>query len=314
MRTKVSLFALFLMLSGLSIPAHAIYLQEGPFSNDFTLSKPLDKSQFALSAQAEYADLSDINLDNYDLQPMQKQVKSQTVTVIPFKIAYGVTDNFSVRWTIPYFSEFVAGRIDPTGKAYGIGDMKFEGLYQVLNETKGLPSVGINFGTKVASGKSTFWLGKNELRAGTGSTDFFISGVFAKDFGAFTGKGLIGYYYSGVIPYFFTESILPASSINISIACSKKNGAFEYGGELWGDFAGRDLYIYKGTIPNEMGEYTETSAMYLSPYIYYAASPSLSFKGVIDIPLGSRGTYSYADMDFVYSRGVNYIIGATWTI
>jgi len=319
-RTLTIIFSC-LMIFLLVGPCFAVYQKDGYFSNDFIMSIPLSQSKVQLSAQIEYAYLNEIYTDttgddDYGFLPTQSSYSGVTATVIPLKVAYGLTDNVSVRLTVPFISWNEDSK-DPTlngpsQRGYGVGDARIEGLYQVAKETDSMPSVGINAGVKVASGKNSRWARYPELPQGTGSTDCYISGIFMKKMWGLTGKALLGYYYTGSTPY-GGGSVLPGSAIISSIACAVPAGKMEYGAEIWGSFAGKDLMVPDNSV-NYMADYTEDTVMDLSPYINFKVSDDLTLKAVLDIPINPVGTISWANNTLDNFRGVNLTLGANWMI
>jgi uncharacterized membrane protein YqaE (UPF0057 family) len=318
MKKSAFVLVVCLALVSVSVPSFAVYLREGYFSNDFIMSKNLSKSQVDLSAQIEYTDISAIYNSNTDgmFDPVHSAFKQTTLTVVPLKAAYGITDDLSVRITFPLVSWRYLLNSGAARGDYGLGDIRLEGLYNIAKENGNMPSIAVNVGVKAASGKNWNWLGKNEYPPiGTGSTDLWISGIFTKNLWGLDGKALVGYYFPGVNPSPIFN-FLPGTELlcSASLGCAK--GQLEYGGEIWGAFAGPIMAISPVTGPNQMIEDSEISKLFFSPYVNYKMSDSLLLKAVADIPFGtpaSKGlTPTFLMLDWM--RGATYTIGATWTI
>jgi hypothetical protein len=317
MKRLVVVLVLCAALVSVSVPSFAVYFREGYFSNDFIMSKNLSKSQIDLSAQLEYTNLTEIYVNNTGgiFVPAQQVFKQNTLTVVPLKMAYGITNDLSVRITLPLISWQYYMFDHPAINGYGLGDIRMEGLYNISKENGNMPSVAVNAGVKAASGKNWDLTGKNEYPTGTGSTDLWISGIFTKKLWGLDGKGLVGYYFSGTNPL-RGNNFLPGTELLCSASLSCSKGQFEYGGELWGSFAGPTKLIVPGAHPDEMVENSETSVITFSPYVNYKMSDSFLLKAVVDIPFEmpapTGGSATFLSLDIM--RGYTFTIGATWTI
>ena len=308
------LFASCLVLFLLASSSYAVYSHEGPVSNDFVLSAPLQRSQVQLSAQMQYANFAEIYAGNTDMQmePITKVLSRATLLVIPFKASYGVTDNMSLRLTAPFVSFDFVGRKPPFRQGYGLGDIRIEGVYGILKETADNPSAAVNVCVKAASGTDFDNRGVNEMPVGSGSTDWMITGIFGKELGPIDGKASIGLDFQGDYSVNGTN-VTPGTLLTFSLAGIYPSGDLQYGAELWGDFGPALTY----SRPGDRGwlKDSEWTSINISPFVCYRASPDMMLKAAIDVPVGTKATSDdSSDVMTRAFRGVNVTIGGSWTI
>lgn len=295
-------------------PAYAVYSHEGPVSNDFIMSMPLQRSQIQLSAQMEYANFAEIYAGNTDMQmePITKSLSRATLMVVPFKAAYGVTDDLSLRLTAPFVSFDFVSKKPPLTQGYGLGDIRIEGVYGLMKETADNPSAAVNVCVKAASGTAFDNRGLNEMPVGSGSTDWMITGIFGKKLGPIDGKASIGLDFQGDYAVSGTD-VTPGTLLTLSLAGIYPLGDFQYGAELWGDL-GPALTLSK---PGSSGwlEDSEWTSINISTFVCYKASPDMMLKAALDVPIGTKATVDdMSDISTRAFRGVNVTLGGSWTI
>lgn len=241
---------------------------------------------------------------------MQKRVM---LTVIPFRAAYGVTDNLSVRITVP-FIHFHYEDLDPPVQAgYGIGDYRLEGLYSILKETDSGPSTAVNLTIKPASATDWEHTGLNEWPVGSGATDWMIAGVFGKKIGPIEGKAVLGFNFRGTTLH--GDYIIPGTEFICSLAGVYPTGDYEYGAEVWGNFAPNPMVTFTVLHEDAMMEDAELRVINISPFVRYKASTDVVFKAAVDIPVATRLPFdNKSDNGLRSFRGVNVTLGGTWTI
>jgi len=292
--------------------SHAV----GYLSEDLIMSEPLPQGKACLSGNIEYYMPSDvmINVSHPKWESLNDGgVDAVSLTVIPIKVAYGITDALSVRLTIPYISESYKPELYDASSATGIGDARLEGIYLFMKETESFPSIAGSLGIKLATGKYKD-LKDTELALGTGGTDIYASAIFGKKLGPVNGKALIGYMLTGrMVDYLGSGlTIDPADPIIFSVACIYPATAdINIGGELWGRSGGKDLWTNGDSI---MVEDSEGTVIWLSPFVNYQVSPALGLRGVIDYPLSVPATNSMLGGGENLMKGLNITIGANWII
>ncbi|MCX5726744.1 MAG: hypothetical protein NT030_06185 [Candidatus Saganbacteria bacterium] len=221
---------------------------------------------------------------------------------VPLKFAYGVTNYFSVRVTVPYVLNSASGSGVGNFHGNGLGDIRLEGLFRFSSETVSMPSIAANFGIKFATGKYEYGdLLYKELPVGTGGTDYALSFIFGKKLGPFNGNALLGYCALGRVvnpptlsspPDFYVD---PAGQLLYSLACAYKiNESFEFGGELWGNSCGPEIFRQDGVFERPT-PYSEKTQIYLSPYLTFMPSPGVSLRAAIDYPLSVQAAWQFAD-------------------
>jgi hypothetical protein len=308
----MSCFVLFFLASS----SHANYFREGPVSSDFLMTEPVPAQKLQMSAQVEYVDYSEVYIDNSQgmAEPLNKVIKRATLTVIPLRAAYGVTDNLSVRLTVPFIHFHYEMKTPPVVAGYGIGDYRLEGLYSILKESDSNPSAAVDFCIKPASGTDWTHRGLHEWAIGSGATDWMIAGVFGKKIGPIGGKAVLGFNFRGATQLGDLH-IVPGTEFICSLAGVYPSGDYEFGAEVWGNFAPSPIKIYTDGTPDEMLENAELVVINISPFVRYRASSDVTFKAAIDIPVGTKMPIDEMSDNFLrVFRGVNVTLGGSWTI
>lgn len=278
------------------------------------MSEPLRQSQVNLSAQVEYVDFSEIFSGNTlgQMEQLNKYVNRITLMVVPFKVAYGVTNSLSLKMTIPYISFSFARKDPPLITGSGVGDCRFEGLYRIMRETRDNPSVAVNLCVKTATGTDWNHRGLNEWPIGSGSTDWMITGIFGKKLGPIEGKAVIGYDFQGTF-LAGSDVVEPGTALICSLAGVYPSGDLRYGAEVWGNFAPDAKVMRSGG--DFMVEKSGLVMITVSPFVAYKASANMTFKAVVDIPVATKAPFDdESDIALRVFRGINVTLGGSWTI
>jgi len=335
---KLLAFAVFcLSLSLVAAPVSAAGVNTGPFSADSILADPLEQGGLVLSGQLEIYTANQAIINDGDGNPEWDALKdagieSFVLTVIPVRLAYGITDDISVRVTIPYvsqtlmFTESMSGPYDEWDAAGGgnFGDIRIEALYEVVKEGESMPSIGANLGVKLATGPyDRDYFGMKEPMLGTGSTDYSLTGVVKKQIGPVIGKALLSYVITGPTNYTpIGAGILvvadPAEKFVYSItAAYPVSPLLEVGGEIWGVIG--DLQTYRvdgmpsGTWVSTRDD-TAINEIILSPYVVYSVMDDFTVRGAIEIPLTQQPTFNLSDSRLHTFNGNTVTVGGSWRI
>jgi hypothetical protein len=316
MKKLSPLFMLCFVLFFFASSSYADYFREGPVSNGFLMTEPVPAHKVQLSAQVEYVDYSEVFTGNSDgmAEPLNKLAKRATLTVIPLRAAYGVTDNLSVRLTVPFIHFHFERKTTPVEAGYGIGDYRLEGLYSILKETDSNPSAAVDLCVKPASATDWVHRGLNEFPIGSGATDWMIAGIFGKKIGPIGGKAVLGFNFRGATQ-FGDDRIIPGTEFMCSLAGVYPSGDYEFGAEVWGNFAANPKIIYSDQTVDAMLEKSELIVINISPFVRYRASSDVTFKAAVDIPVGTKMPFDdVSDNSLRVFRGVNVTLGGSWTI
>lgn len=299
------------------IPHPTVLHSTGAISDGSIMSQPLPAGKMCLSGNIEYYSPTEL-VDSSSGDPEWASLSDMSIDsissmVIPIRFGYGITDNLSVRATLPYVSLSLKGDIgDVSGS--GIGDARLEGVYQFMNETDNMPSLAGNLSIKLATGKYKD-LKDDEIAIGTGGTDVIASVFASKKMGPVVGKAMLGYEVTGKMTD-FSDSLWefdPSDPVLLSLSCLYPVSAdLEIGGELWGSFLGPDIATL-GSDSNVV-ENSNGTVMWLSPWVSYKVSPAVSVKGVIDYPISVQATNSFVNGGENQTKGLNLNVGVSWTI
>jgi hypothetical protein len=296
--------------------SYADYFRDGPVSNGFLMTAPVPAHKIQLSAQVEYVDYSEVYAGNTAgmAEPLRDVADRAMLTVIPLKAAYGVTDNLSIRLTVPLIDFHFESKNPPAKNGYGIGDLRLEGLYSVLKETDSNPSAAVDLCVKPASATDWIHRGLNEYPIGSGATDWMITGIFGKKIGPIGGTAVLGFNFRGATQ-FGKNYIVPGTEFICSVAGVYPAGDYDLGAELWGSFSPDSKIIYAAQTADAMLENSELIVIDISPFVRYKASPDLTLKAAVDIPVGTKMPVDdVSDNSLRVFRGVNVTLGGSWTI
>jgi hypothetical protein len=316
--TVISIFILSLFV----VPSYAIISPGLSYlANDQMMSQVLPSGKFDVSAKAEWWDAYDIYIRNTDLmmEPIHKTNLSYSMLSIPLRLSYGVTDNISLRLSTQFIKWSRVNFGAPhEWIGYGMGDSKVEILYQIARETADAPSMAVNIGADILTGKSDSALPTNgsdtSLATGLYAPNYYLSGIFGKKIGGWNGKAMLGYVVTSPYKMVPLYAIDPSDQIICSLCMSTLAGdAFEYGGEISAKFSGEDNRDTTSTNPS-LQENSPITRISVAPFVVFHQSSTLSWKGVLEVPLAMKGNSSYADLGFNQYRGLNISIGAEMTI
>ena len=318
-RSLICLLSALLVLCFVT-PSFSVNMFTGYFSNDSIMTSLLQKGDRSISVNVESFSATEFYTGSHRWASIPSNgIKAYGWLEIPVRFSLGVMDNLSLRLTVPYISRnsgYYAGGFGDWGyNNQGLGDIRLEGLYQFVKESGSSPSIALNVGVKAASAQNAANSTVHQMALGTGSTDILISGIFKKDFGSYTGKGLIGYVFTGSVDYGNGFVDKPGDAIICSAACERPiNPDMSIGGELWGYFAPKDNYKNTSSGDSGIADGTDVSDITLSPYVNYQLNKDVKLRGSIEIPIINVGTYSVANMELWGYKGVNITFGATWAL
>ncbi len=272
-----------------------------------------------ISAKAEYWSAYELYLDNTDcvMEPLYRdRISSFNIFSVPLRVSYGLTDDLSLRFSAQFFQidEVFFGYARNHQYGYGLGDSKIELLYQFVKESAEGPSIAVNAGADVLTGINYMNLPKADsdttLATGTYAPNYYLSAIFGKKMDAWNGKAMIGYIVTPIDRRSSSTTIDPADQIICSLLMSTAAGdAVEYGGEISAKFSGEDNRDEKFWIDTFDQDHSPVTRISLSPFIIYRQSEALSWKGVLEVPLATKGTTSWADFGLNRERGINLSIG-----
>jgi hypothetical protein len=255
-----------------------------------------------LPNKPEWAPLKDCDVD------------STTSLAIPFKFAYGVTNDLSVRVTIPFVTNTMMGTWAGNFSGSGIGDAWLEAFYRFMDEGDAAPSVAADLNIKFANGKYRTIV-SDEFPLGTGGGDVYFSAIFGKKLGPVNGKALLVYALMGKIdtPLLGHVIIEPASQILFSLDCAYPIGkGLELGGELWGNSYGEEKLAQGGNTLTV--DYSGRTQIFLSPYISFMPSPALTLRAAIDYPVSVPPAWDFVNYPLSLYKGITLSISASYSI
>jgi hypothetical protein len=318
MNKRSSLILMILLVLTLNVPAYCTYLQTAYIANDSILTKQVGQGKTLLSA--DFAYMSADQTADYDSVTDEwikwKGMKNiyYVMQVVPIRLAYGLSDNLSLRVTVPWVHHIMREFSGTYMMGYGIGDIKFEALYSIINESDKSPSFAVNTGLKTSSGRSFSQRDPNEMPVGTGNVDMSLSGIWEKTNGNMALKGLAGYVLRFPV---IASGVLYKPADNIILSCAGELIASEqlrYGAELWARLIPGKDYMKQGD-NGSMVDDTDVSLLSITPYINYEYNKDVSLKGSLEVPLAGKASSSMADIypERIF-RGVNMTVGVAWKI
>jgi hypothetical protein len=178
----------------------------------------LPKGTWAASFQVEhiaFEDISDARLIDLGAQGIEAHAVKST-TIPSLRLAYGVTDDFSIGLKLPYVDRRdlreahshthedgdVEVELHRLGDSEGVGDITLLGQYRILNLPAETLEAALLGGVKAPTGQTnrTTALGgqfETEHQPGSGSWDFLLGAALTKRFGALSLDGSVHYTIAG---------------------------------------------------------------------------------------------------------------------
>ena len=331
MKKFLTVLALGLILAS---PSLAIVSPSISFlSGDQIMSQVLPQGKINVSANLEYWNPNEITGamipisgtaydDTTTMMPIAADQLTSTLVNIPIRVSYGLTDNISLRFSTQYIkiSDTWTNGAPYYYEGSGLGDSKIEMLYLAAKETADMPSAAVNIGADILSGKSANSLPNNKsdtsLPTGLNTARYYLSGIFGKTFGAWDAKAMLGGIWESTDTFGSNDRIY-APEVICSVCMATTAGAWGYGGELSGLFAGENIDDYVPSAPTSVTDrqdLTPISKISVTPFVSYKMSDNLTYKANIELPLATKGNNSAADMTLYSFKGPNVSIGVDWTI
>jgi len=310
-----------------SVPSFAIIFPGISYlSDDQIMSQLLPKGKVDISAKIEYWSPYEEYIDNTAgaMQPLAANKSSYTLINIPIRVSYGLMKNLSLRFTTQYINRNVSWT-DFNGRhlnfiGNGLGDAKIEMLYQIAKETSDKPSIAVNVGADILTGKNYIALpnaaSDTSLDTGLWGPSYYLSGIFGKKCGNWNTKAMIGYIFLAANKVGSWTWTMPNQLICSLMMSTKAGNDLEYGGELSAKFSGEenwDIPPVWWIDPDAQG-YTPLTRISIAPFVVWNQSADMSIKGMLEIPLAMKGSDSTADLNLNEFRGLNISVGANWRI
>jgi len=313
MRKLLILVMSILFLFCLVSQSYSAYLFSGPLTEGLILSDSIGDGNVSINANLEFFQAQEIQTNSFlvpDSLPTWGSLKDGGVDyfhvmVIPFRFGYGVNDMVSVRATLPYVLISSSTDLSGTTSGNGLGDIRLEGLIDILKESSSSPGIAANLGIKLATGQKGDF-GETEP-TGNQATDIYLSGILKHKILKAETKFLFGYILKGEVA---DTEVDPADQWLASLCIGfPVRESLRLGGELWVlSTFGVD------TISGNDIENSNFSSVFFSPFLSFMSGDDLSFNVSLDIPVSQAGTFSLADMGLHYFRGLNINFGVTMTM